>query len=339
MHSASRTSFTAMLGILGLFLLTLTAAFGWNPETINGVKYIPMSEVRTHYKLTRERTEGRQKIYEVPEKVQLRMQARSQDMYMNNMKFILSYPVTDHPVKGLMISNMDLHKIIDPVLRPTYIADRKSFNTVVIDPGHGGHDSGARNRISREADLNLAVAKKLRERLKSMGYQVAMTRETDNFISLQERVQFANKYNNAIFISIHFNDGGASAHGVETFTLAPAGTSSSMSRNIRQDALQGNTQDSMNIALATAVQGHMLKGPLAIKEGISMFDRGIKRARYCVLGTIRHPAILVEGGFMSNAQEARLVATERYQNFMASSLAAAVLQYRTALGRQTVGTR
>lgn len=56
---------------------------------------------------------------------------------MNNMKFVLSYPVADHPSKGLMVSNMDLHKIIDPVLRPTYIANRRSFNTVVIDPGHG----------------------------------------------------------------------------------------------------------------------------------------------------------------------------------------------------------
>lgn len=148
-----------MLGILGMFLLTLSTAFGWNPETINGVQYIPMSEVRTHYKLTRERTEGRQKVYEVPEKIQIRMQAHSQDMYMNNMKFILSYPVADHPSKGLMVSNLDLHKIIDPVLRPTYIANRRGFNTVVIDPGHGGHDSGARNRISREADLNLSVAK------------------------------------------------------------------------------------------------------------------------------------------------------------------------------------
>ena len=320
MYPTSRTSFAAVLGVLGMFLLTLSTAFGWNPETINGVQYIPMSEVRTHYKLTRERTEGRQKVYEVPEKIQIRMQAHSQDMFMNNMKFVLSYPVADHPSKGLMVSNMDLHKIIDPVLRPTYIANRRSFNTVVIDPGHGGHDSGTRNRISREADINLSVAKKLRDRLK-------------------DRVRIANRHSNAIFISIHFNDGGPSARGVETFTLAPAGTSSSMSRNIRQDALQGNSQDSMNIALATAVQGHMLKGPLAIKEGISMVDRGIKRARYSVLCTIKHPAILVEGGFMSNPQEALLISTERYQNFMASSLAAAVRQYRTALGQQVRRTR
>ena len=319
MYPTSRTSFAAVLGIVGMFLLTLSTAFGWNPEIINGVQYIPMSEVRTHYKLTRERTEGRQKVYEVPEKIQIRIQARSQDMFMNNMKFVLSYPVADHPSKGLMVSNMDLHKI--------------------IDPGHGGHDSGTRNRISREADINLSVGKKLRDRLKTMGYQVVMTRDTDNFIALQDRVRIANRHNNAIFISIHFNDGGSSARGVETFTLAPAGTSSSMSRNIRHDALQGNAQDSMNIALATAVQGHMLKGPLAIKEGISMVDRGIKRARYSVLCTIKHPAILVEGGFMSNPQEALLIATERYQNFMASSLAAAVHQYRTALGQQVRRTR
>ena len=193
------------------------------------------------------------------------------------------------------------------------IANRRSFNTVVIDPGHGGHDSGTRNRISREADIQPLRGQKLRDRLKTMGYQVVMTRDTDNFIALQDRVRIANRHNNAIFISIHFNDGGSSARGVETFTLAPAGTSSSMSRNIRHDALQGNARDSMNIALATAVQGHMLKGPLAIKEGISMVDRGIKRARYSVLCTIKHPAILVEGGFMSNPQEALLIATERYQ--------------------------
>lgn len=221
MYPTSRTSFAAVLGIVGMFLLTLSTAFGWNPEIINGVQYIPMSEVRTHYKLTRERTEGRQKVYEVPEKIQIRIQARSQEMFMNNMKFVLSYPVADHPSKGLMVSNMDLHKIIDPVLRPTYIANRRSFNTVVIDPGHGGHDSGTRNRISREADINLSVGKKLRDRLKAMGYQVVMTRDTDNFIALQDRVRIANRHNNAIFISIHFNDGGSSARGVETFTLAP----------------------------------------------------------------------------------------------------------------------
>ena len=72
-----------------------------------------------------------------------------------------------------------------------------------------------------------------------MGYQVVMTRDTDNFIALQDRVRIANRHNNAIFISIHFNDGGSSARGVETFTLAPAGTSSSMSRNIRHDAPAG----------------------------------------------------------------------------------------------------
>lgn len=100
------------------------------------------------------------------------MQAHSQDMFMNNMKFVLSYPVAGPSVQGADGLQHGPHKIIDPVLRPTYIANRRSFNTVVIDPGHGGHDSGTRNRISREADINLSVAKKLRDRLKGMGYQV-----------------------------------------------------------------------------------------------------------------------------------------------------------------------
>ena len=123
MYPTSRTSFAAVLGIVGMFLLTLSTAFGWNPEIINGVQYIPMSEVRTHYKLTRERTEGRQKVYEVPEKIQIRIQARSQEMFMNNMKFVLSYPVADHPSKGLMVPiwtcTKSLTRFCAPLTSPT----------------------------------------------------------------------------------------------------------------------------------------------------------------------------------------------------------------------------
>ncbi len=329
----SRSTFLVMLATLCMMLMTLTtsAATAWNPEVINGIKYIPMSDVRAHYKLTRQGAEGRYTVYEMPKKIHLKIRNNSQEMFMNGMKFILSYPIVNHHSKGLMIANLDLHKIVDPVLRPTYIANRRNFNTVILDPGHGGHDSGATNRLSRECDLNLNVAKKLRDHLRRLGYKVIMTRETDTFLSLHKRVEIANKYQNAIFISIHFNHGRTAAKGVETFTLAPAGTSSTMSRNIRKNAMHGNAQDSMNIALATTVQRYLLRGPLAKEKKIAMEDRGIKRARYCVLCDIQHPAVLVEGGFLSNSQEARLISTERYQNFMAKALSLAVEQYRRAL--------
>ncbi len=303
----------------------------WHPEVMNGIQYIPLSEVRSFYKLTKEHTEGRYRVYEVPGKIHLRVRNGSQEIFMNGMKFILSYPIISHHTKGLMVSNMDLHKMLDPVLRPTYIHNRRNFNTVILDPGHGGHDSGAKNRLNRECDLNLAVAKKMRDLLKKQGFKVILTRETDTFITLQGRVDIANKYDNAIFISIHFNSGRPAAKGIETFTLAPAGTSSTMSHNVRHDALRGNAQDSMNIALATTAQRFMLKGPNGAKEHFVMEDRGIKRARYSVLCTIKHPAVLVEGGFMSNSQESLLISTQRYQNYMATALTHAVMQYRKAL--------
>ncbi len=339
--------------MLGALCLSLTAApcaqaqtqaqsqpVTWHPEVMNGIQYVPLSEVRSFYKLTKEHTDGRHKVYEVPGKIHLRVRSGSQEIFMNGMKFVLSYPIVSHHTKGLMVSNIDLHKMLDPVLRPTYIPNRRNFNTVILDPGHGGHDSGARNRLNREADVNLIVAQKMRDLLKKQGYKVILTRETDTFISLQGRVDIANKYDNAIFISIHFNSGRPAAKGVETFTLAPAGTSSTMSRNVRHDALRGNAQDSMNIALATTAQRFMLKGPLGAKEHYPMEDRGIKRARYSVLCTIKHPAVLVEGGFMSNSQEALLISTDRYRNYLATALTHAVMQYRKVLvGQQRRATR
>lgn len=324
-------------GMICLFILSISTAFGikWDVETINGIRYVPMRDVRSFYGITRENNHGRGKVYEIPGEKKIQMQENSQDVYMNGLKFVFSYPIRSSSTKGLMVSTMDLHKILNPVLRPSYISNKRPVNTIILDPGHGGHDSGARNRISREADLNLIVAKKLAKKLKALNFNVILTRDTDQFLTLQERVDIANQYKSALFISIHFNSGGRSARGVETFTLAPAGTSSTMSHNVRNDALQGNAQDSMNIALATAVQAELLRGSAAKKAGYQMIDRGIKRARYSVLCTIKHPAILVEGGFMSHPQEAVLVASDKYQNFMADALCLAVQRYRRSLNAKT----
>lgn len=324
-------------GMICLFILSISTAFGikWDVETINGIRYVPMRDVRSFYGITRENNHGRGKVYEIPGEKKIQMQENSQDVYMNGLKFVFSYPIRSSSTKGLMVSTMDLHKILNPVLRPSYISNKRPVNTIILDPGHGGHDSGARNRISREADLNLIVAKKLAKKLKALNFNVILTRDTDQFLTLQERVDIANQYKSALFISIHFNSGGRSARGVETFTLAPAGTSSTMSHNVRNDALQGNAQDSMNIALATAVQAELLRGSAAKKAGYQMVDRGIKRARYSVLCTIKHPAILVEGGFMSHPQEAVLVASDKYQNFMADALCLAVQRYRRSLNAKT----
>lgn len=314
-------------------LFAANGVLAWEVVERNGVKYVSMSTVRSKYGFSSQKKEGAYWVYETPgRKIVLKLRSGSQDMFANGLKFVLSYPAYDDPTKGLLVSSMDVHKIINPIVVPSHIRQGKVVRTVIIDPGHGGHDCGARRYNLLEKDLNLAVAKRLKAFLQKSGLQVVMTRETDVFLTLQQRVQIANRYKDAVFISIHFNSGRPSACGLETFTLAPAGTSSAMSRYVRKGSLAGNAHDSANIALAAAVQGRMISfAPEKIRT--KMDDRGIKRARFSVLCTINHPAILVECGFVSNAAESQLIKTDRYHQFVAGAIAEGVTAYRRALNK------
>lgn len=248
-----------------------------------------------------------------------------QDFYVNNYRYILSYPIRDNT--GLYISATDMEKLVDPVLRPKYSAKSGTLRTVIIDPGHGGHDSGAVSRWAREKDCNLAVGLKLRALLQKAGYKVVMTRDSDFFLTLQQRVQIANAVPDSIFVSIHHNSGGSAADGIETFTLAPHGTTSPFARTRRTEDLSGNNQDSENIALATAVHSHAIKASGA-------FDRGIQRARFSVLCTIQRPAILFEGGFVSNPTEGAKIATPAYQDMLAKSIFEGITAYASTVCKQ-----
>ena len=319
-----------LLSLVAIIIALGGNASGWEFIEKDGVSYVPLTNVRSFYGFTSKKKEGSMDVYEMA-KVQMKLKPGSQNLYMNGIKFELSYPIREDAAKGSLISRMDVVKIIDPVIRPRNIKNKVPINTIVIDAGHGGHDNGATNFVSREKDLNLTVAKKLANILRKAGYTVVMTRNTDTFLTLQQRVQIANRCRNALFISIHFNSGRPSSHGIEVFTLVPAGTSSDMSRYVKKDPMRGNAQDSANIALATSIHGKLLRGPLSASEGKNPFDRGIKRARFSVLCTIQHPAVLVECGFMSNQREAILAKTDSYQNFLAKSIADAIRQYRVAV--------
>jgi N-acetylmuramoyl-L-alanine amidase len=251
---------------------------------------------------------------------------------MNNVKFIFSHAVVS--LGSYHISIMDLKKVIDPVLRPFKIKAAKGFDTVIIDPGHGGKDPGAVNSLGTEANYNLKIAKLLQDNLRKRGFKVVMTRSTDVFLTLQERVKLANLYRDAIFISIHFNSVGSrarsQARGIETFTLSPVGVAhygrgTKASDNIER---MGNAQDSANIALATAV--HWSSIQLLARAKLEVPDRGIRRARYSVLTGVKHPAILFEGGFMSHPKEKYLINNPTYQRTLAKSMCEAIVFYRKA---------
>src|SRR5262249_39819838 len=154
----------------------------------------------------------------------------------------------------------DLTKVLEPVLRPQKIKNGEKVDTIVLDPGHGGHDNGATSPYGNEKSFSLDVAFRTRTLLMQAGYRVVMTRSNDTFIPLEERARIANQYSNALFISIHFNSGGAGT-GLETYTLAPRGVPSMMADGPRISDLQpcpGNVNDAQNIALATATHASLV---------------------------------------------------------------------------------
>lgn len=295
----------------------------WAVRDIDGVEYVKLSDVWRFYRFTPKKGRPGCVSYGGGKHI-VSLKEDKQDFYVNNYRYVLSHPVRRDDGE-LMISSVDMRKLVDPVLRPRYTPSAK-LRTVVIDPGHGGHDAGAVSSIAKEKDLNLAVARKLRRRLEQQGYKVVMTRDGDYFLTLQQRVEIANRIPDSVFVSIHHNSGRRAASGIETFTLAPQGTTSPYARSRRFDDLAGNNQDSENIALATAVHSRAIRSSGAI-------DRGIQRARFSVLCTIRRPAILFEGGFVSNPTECSKMATARYQELLADSICKGIVAYNNTVCR------
>ena len=179
----------------------------------------------------------------------------------------------------------------------------RSFRTVVIDAGHGGHDSGARSRWGgQEKTAALDTALRLDPKLRAAGFKTVLTRRGDYFITLGDRTRMSNQQENAIFVSLHYNDANnRSAYGVETYYRS------------RPSA-----------KIATAIQNAICSLP-----GVA--SRGVKTANYWVLRRNEYPAVLVEGGFFSNPREGARCANPAYREALASAIASAIVAVRGPL--------
>jgi N-acetylmuramoyl-L-alanine amidase len=324
----------AQVGVALMFCVCVHAQAQWDVIQHDGRDYVTLQSLTAFYKLNSTKREGNQLTLEGKNLI-FKLKVGDQDVTLNGVKFVCTYPVIETGGK-IGISRIDLTKLIDPVLRPSYIPNAGNFRTVVIDAGHGGKDAGAVNAYDTEKAYNLRVALELKTLLTAKGFKVVMTRSSDVYLTLQERVDLANAVKEAaIFISIHFNAGGRSARGIETFTLSPQGVAHYGS-GLKSSDFQmrnGNMHDSANVALATAVHGQVLRN--IGKE--NTLDRGIKRARYSVLTGVKHPAILVEGGFMSHPYEARLIANPKYTSAVARGISDAVTLYQRAVSYRKPG--
>ncbi len=179
---------------------------------------------------------------------------------------------------------------------------------IVIDPGHGGRDSGAVSVNKRlEKDFNLVVSKKFNEKLKSLGYNTIMTRDTDVFIDLYERPRIANENYADIFISIHANAHGSSSIAGAQMLYCPA--------------FDSQVKEGDQYPFAEVMMNEFLKGTGAEDKRI------VQRPKLVVLRESKMPAVLVEAGFLSNDREEKLLFTESYQDKIVDSMVKGVERY------------
>ncbi len=319
---------SGMVCVAVLFLFACQAvAFEWTLVRHDGRDYVPIEEVAKFYSFTQASYSGDNINLEG---ATLRMLGgvNSRELYLNGLKFILSFPIIKVDDRILM-SRMDLSKLVEPVLRPARIA-AKPIHTVVLDAGHGGFDQGAQSILGSEKDFALDVVQRARELLLRAGFNVRLTRSSDVFIPLEDRAAFASRQSNAVFVSVHFNAGAREeAGGIETYSLAPRGVPSTNSLNLTMVDFQpciGNVRDPENIALATAMHAALIT-----RVGVS--DRGIKRARFIVLRDVDIPGILIEGGFLTNPQDRVRIAAPIYRQLLAQAILQGILSYNRAMNR------
>lgn len=207
---------------------------------------------------------------------------------------------------GLAATALLLSACAAPEGTPGVRNTSRTFTTVVLDAGHGAHDSGARiRRGALEKDLALDVVLRLAPKLRAAGFKTVLSRKTDVFIPLDGRVDISNDQHNAVFVSVHFNDAGRKpVIGVESYYFSPE----SCRMAERMVRLLSQTTGSPN--------------------------RGHRVARFRVLRMNQNPAVLMECGYLTTAREADWISQPAYREKIAVGLARGIIEQRGGPLRQ-----
>jgi len=223
----------------------------------------------------------------------------------------------------------------------------KGKGLVVVDAGHGGKDPGAQGNGLREKELNLKVALNLAERLKKKGFTVRLTRDSDFYLKLKERTDLANTADADLFISVHTNalPKGRHARGVEIYIMALPTDKDAMdlalfeNRELAEDASASHAAADKRTQLLLKILGDMQQNAKIShsmefaevlfssgkKQGLNM--RRIAQAPFFVLRGAGMPAVLVEMGYITEGSDAKLLASQGFQDRMAEALAQGAADY------------
>ena len=302
----------------------LSAAVEWKVIKIGGRDFLTVDNIAAFYGFPQPAVEGRN-IHLRNDRSDLVFTLDSREMMVNGVRNWLSFPVFVHNDK-VVVSRIDLAKTLEPQLRPNMIGNLPRVQTIVLDPGHGGFDKGAVSSYGYEKDYALDVARQLRPLLQAKGFRVLMTRENDVFVPLEMRAHIANETQDSIFVSLHFNatDHDPAATGFEIYSLTPRGAPSTYEDNLTLASVNiqnGTGEDTASISLSTCIY-HALVGQ------VGEFDRGVKRARFAVLRLTKIPAVLVEGGFLTERGESRLIASSEWRHKLADAICSGIENFR-----------
>lgn len=226
-----------------------------------------------------------------------------------------------------------------------------SVNTIVIDAGHGGKDSGTLGSISKEKDIALAIALELGQIIEKYlpGVEVIYTRKDNTFIELSERAELANKNHADLFLSIHCNSAEDSrAHGTETFVIGMHRTDDNLEVAMRENSVIEMEEDfeaayegfdpnsPESYILFANYQSANITNSLNLADKIEnqftkrvkRYSRGVKQAGFVVLWKTSMPSVLVETGFLSNRNEEMYLNDEYGRTLIASGIFRAVRDYK-----------
>jgi N-acetylmuramoyl-L-alanine amidase len=334
----------SLLKWLSLYALFIGATSAFAKDvTIAGQKYVSIKEVAKQCGLSVTVTEEKSALLVIDKKlprqarlvgpsVTMVFTEKKRDAIIAGTKIVMTYPVALGKDNQLYLSRKDLDQTLTPLLFPQKIKPAvKKIKKICIDAGHGGKDKGAENsRLGlREKQLTLDLAQRLKGELERMGFNVVLTRSTDNKVELEERPLIANQSKCDLFISLHFNSAIPAAKGIETFCLTPAGqpgSSQSSKDLIDSEHCAGNQWEGWSLLCANYVQRSLVS-----ETGST--DRGVKRARFVVLKTLNCPGILIEGGFLSNSEEGNRIGTPAYRNQLALAIAHGIEAYDRTINR------
>ena len=247
---------------------------------------------------------------------------------INGVHVALSFPVaSDHG--NILISQFDLDNTVRPLLYPARYLDPKRITTICLDPGHGGKDTG--NRAGgffshNEKTYTLLLAFELRDQLRHAGFNVILTRSKDVYVDLPERPALANHFGADLFVSLHFNatpTGKNEVAGPQTYCITPVGASSTDSQGEGADhgPTIANRCETKSLLFAYQIQKSLV-------QNLGVNDRSVRRARYAVLRDAQMPAILIEGGYMTNPAESKRIYDAAWRRQMAAAVVKGILSYQ-----------